>query len=481
MPFIRFITTCLLLTILMMAILGPGEHPWLTSEALWLAVLFAFCVWLMSLKRDFFLNTIAICFSFFFLQRIVVIYFRPDQMDYQEHLKFSSSVFTEAILFCIGISMAVLIGYFLALFPKKVAVRHGQNPVNFDKFLWFRYDFEIIFKLYSWFFICSWIFGVYLMFRFYVGVTAMTFDRHFAPLLRLVQIVQILNFLPMIVLVSGKFSSHTRKTALWLIVLILIKSIFLETGKGSLLNLGMAFFVSLFFCGKMITRKHAIIGGLLFLFTIFVLAPFATLWRWVGVRIATGVSSFEDILPMLANNYTLVLDEHFFSFMQRLGEFDWLTGFMTVGREAFMPMASIFNDFLGIIKSFIPGDFIRYPIGGITISSLMPHVLRGWNLGSYPGHGENMGCAGMAYLYFGQWGGIFFFLLWSFISVRFLKSSTNSIMNVLFFISIVITYVLAGDLITSVVSLFQGFLMFMLLIFLSKVVFSKSATVQKVT
>ena len=258
MPFTRFITSCFLIVIFLIAIFGPGNHPWFTNETLWLAVLFAFCVWLMSLKRHFFLDITAIFFTVFFLQRIVVIYFRPDQMEYQKHLIFSSQVFNEAMLFCIVISIAVLLGYFFAAYIGKDIQKHKRIVINFDRLFGLRYDFELLFKVYSLFLFASMIFEVYLMVGLNVGITALEFDRQFAPLLRIVQIVQVLHFLPILVLVSGKFSPSTRRIAFCLLILILVRLILFTTSKASLLYLCVAFIVCLYFSGRQINKKHVI-------------------------------------------------------------------------------------------------------------------------------------------------------------------------------------------------------------------------------
>lgn len=469
MPFIRFITFSFLFVILLIAIVGPGDHPWFTNEVLWLAVLFAFCVWLMALKKDFFLNIMAFFFSAFFLQRIVVIYFRPDQMSYQGHLKFSSQVFGEAILFCIAISIAILIGYFLAIYRIKDIQKQKPEVINFDKLFRIRYDFEHLFKVYSFFFFVAIILEVFLMVKFKVGLNALDFNRQFAPLIRIVYIVQTLCFLPILVLTSGKFSPRVRKTAPYLVILILIRLIFFQTSKAAAISFCVIFFVCLHFCGRRVTKKYVVIGGILLVFTIFVLAPVTTILRSGIIRLVTGVSNFSGVLQMVLYYCTLTVDRLFFSFMNRMGAFDWLVGFMTVGRDAFLPWASISNDLIGILNSFLPGDLIKSSLGDMTISKLMPHILSGWALGSYPGHAENMGGIGMAYLYFGKIGGVLFFFAWSFILVKILKFNSNSIIKVLFFTSIVITFFLGGSFVTMIKNIYEGLIMFTILIFVSKI------------
>lgn len=470
MPFTRFITSCFLLVILLIAIVGPGDHPWFTNETLWLAVLFAFCVWLMSLRRDFILDIVATFFAVFFLQRIVVVYFRLDQMSYQEHLIFSSQVFNEAILFCTAISIAALIGYLFATYLGQDIQKQKVITINYDRLFGIRYDFELLFKGYSLLLCASIIFEIYLMVGLKVGVTALDFDRPFAPLLRIVQIVQVLHFLPILVLASGKFSPSIRKTAFVLFILILGRLILLTTSKAALLYLCVAFIVCLYFCGKQIRKRYFIIGFILFLFTIFVLAPGVTLLRAGLVGLVTGSMNLRDVFNMLVDNYMLIVDKLFFDFMNRMGVFDWLTGFMTVGRDVFLPTASVSDDLIEIINSLVPGDLIERSPDYVTVSKLMPHILRGWGLGTYPGHSENMGGAGLAYLYFGKAGGVLFFFIWSFISTKILKFSSNIIIKVLFFTSFVFNFFLGGYLVTSIKLFYEGFIMFIIIIFVSEII-----------
>lgn len=471
MPFTRFITSCFLIVIFLIGIVGSGDHPWFTNTTLWLAALFAFCVWLMSLKKDFFLDVVAILFAAFFLQRIVVIYFRPDQMSYQPHLIFSSQVFDEAILFCIAVSIAVLIGYFFATYNRGKDVRkQKETAINFDRLLGIRLNFEQIFKVYSFFLFGALIMQLFLMFKFGVGVTALEFSRSYAPILRLTQIVISLFVLPMFVVASGNFSSKTRKIAICLVILLLIYTIFFRTSKGALLSFCVIFFVCTHFCGRRISIKYIIAGGVLFLFTIFVFAPLVMILRSGWVSLLTGQTNFGDILYGMTNNYQLIADELFFKFLNRMGGFDWLTGFMTVGRDAFLPSASLSSDIISIINSLIPGDLIERPPDYVTTSKLMPHILRGWSLGCYPGHGENMGGLGMAYLYFGQIGGALFFLLWSFISVKIVNSNINIIVKVLFFQLFVIVFFLGGGLETPIRHFYEAVILLILVYFVVQII-----------
>ncbi len=472
MPFTRVITSNFLLVILLISLVGPGNHPWFTDKTLLFASLLAICVWFMSLKRAFFLDVVAILFAAFILQRLVVIYFRPDEMSYQEgHLTFSSQVFNEAILYCAAISVAVLIGYLLAIYMKK---EQKSTTINYDRLFGIRYDFEHVFKVYALFFFASIIFEVYLMVGLQVGITALDFDRQYAPLLRIVQIVQVLHFLPILVLASGKFSSSTRKISVFLFILILVRLVFFTASKAALLYLCVAYIVCLYFCEKQIRKEYFIIGFILFLFTIFVLAPGVTLLRAGFIGSVAGSMNVSDVLHMVIDDYALIADQHFFSFMNRMGVFDWLTGFMTVGRDAFLPTASISNDLIETINSLVPGDLIDQPPDYETISKLMPHILRGWGLGTYPGHSENMGGAGLAYLYFGIAGGVLFFFVWSLISTIILKSNSNIIIKVLFFTSFVFNFFLGGYLVTSIKMFYEGFMMLMVIIFISELTLPKT-------
>ena len=394
-------------------------------------------------------------------------------MEYQKHLIFSSQVFNEAMLFCIVISIAVLLGYFFAAYIGKDIQKHKRIVINFDRLFGLRYDFELLFKVYSLFLFASMIFEVYLMVGLNVGITALEFDRQFAPLLRIVQIVQVLHFLPILVLVSGKFSPSTRRIAFCLLILILVRLILFTTSKASLLYLCVAFIVCLYFSGRQINKKHVIIGGILFVFTIFVMAPVAMISRAALIGLVTGSMNFSYVFHMFVDSYTIVFDRLFFSFMSRMGVFDWLTGFMTVGRNSFLPMASVSNDLIRIINSLVPGDLIERSPDSVTISKLMPHILRGWALGSYPGHSENMGGAGFAYLYFDKTGGTLFFLIWSFILAKILNSSTNVIIKVLFFIYFVFHFFLGGDLATSIRLFYDGLIMFIIIIVVSEIMHPK--------
>jgi hypothetical protein len=467
MPFTRFITSSFLFAILLMAIVGPGNHPWFTDETLVLAVLFAICVWVMSLKRAFFLDVVAIFFSIFFLQRIVVIYFRPEEMSYQEgHLIYSSQIFNEAIIFCSAIAIAILLGYLLATFIKK-----GQKSktINYDRVFGIRYNFELLFKVYALFFFVSVILESYLMVGLKVGITALDFDRQYAPLLRIVQIIQSLSILPILILASGKFGSNIRKIALVLLILILFKLFFMDTSKAALISLCIIYFVCLNYTGVKVPQKYVIIGAALFTFTIFILAPAVMMLR-TGIAVSAVTSSDLQETVYMAKHLFTTPEQLFFGFMNRLGGFDWLTGFMTAGRDVFLPSASVSNNLIEIINSLVPGDLIELSPNYITISKLMPHILRGLDLGSYPGHAENMGGVGMAYLYFGKIGGVLFFFIWSFVSAKILNSNTSVVFKILFFTYFVFNFFLGGDLTTTVRLFYDGLLFLISNIFICEII-----------
>jgi len=468
MPYIRFITSFFLLIIFFLAAFGAQNHPWFTDGVLWSAVLFALFVCIMSLRKVFFLDMMATFFVVFFLQRIVVIYFRPDQMSYQEYLKFSPQVFNAAIWFCIGVVIAILGGYFLAISHKKTINASELRVINFDKFFGISYDFERLFNVYSLFFYVAMILEIFLIVKFKVGVTALEYGRQFAPFIRIVNIVETLYFLPLLVLAKGKFSPYTRNVAISLVVLILIRLIFFQTSKAGIISLCVTFFVCQYFCGAKISKKNVITGFALFIFSIFILAPVTTIMRASVIRMVSGSSSFGAEILMVKNNYVLTIDKPLFSFMNRLGAFDWLVGFINVGRDAFLPLANVFNDFVEVVNSLVPGDLINSPYGGMSVEKLIPHVLRGWDLGSYLGHAELMGGVGMAYLYFGVTGGILFFFFWSYSVIKMLKFSRSAIAKTLIFIALVINFFLGGSVITSIKIIYEGLIMLFILIFISK-------------
>jgi len=302
-----------------------------------------------------------------------------------------------------------------------------------------------------------------------VGITALDFDRQFAPLLRITQIVQVLHFLPILVLVSGKFRPGIRKTAFFLLILILVRLVLFTASKAALLYLCVTFFVCLYSCGRQIAKKYVIISVILFLFTIFVLAPAVTILRAGLIGLVTGSMNFSDLFHMLVDSYTLIVDKLFFDFINRMGVFDWLTGFMTVGRDAFLPSASISNDLIEIINSLVPGDLIDRSPDYETVSKIMPNVLRGWTLGTYPGHSENMGGAGLAYLYFGKAYGVLFFFICALISTILLKSNSNIIIKVLFFTSFVFNFFLGGYLVTSIRMFYEGLMILIVIVFVSEI------------
>jgi hypothetical protein len=456
MPYIRSITLFFALLILILTVLLPLGHPFYTVESMLLAVIFALTVWLMSLARSFMMDLLAVLFTAFFSQRIVTIYFSPGSLDYQNYLSFTPENFTFALTFLSLSAFAALFGYLCAqifIFPCRNSGTLKSPNIAPIKILGKKVPFDKFFLIYAYIAVFLIFLKLYLMIFSGVGVTGLSFERVFAVPYRISLFFAGLGFLPFLVILSPDKNPKIRKMAILLIVLIVLHALF-RASKGVILALTLQYLICHYLVRGFIPKKYMQYAFMGFIVTI-ILSPLIMFFRAYVIQFilegniinAWGNVSFSEVFVFSGTS---------FGFLQRMGGFDWLLGLMNVGREAFPWWASLTGDLLMVLKTLWPGDALMFIRDYVPVETIIPELLRGWNMEHHLGHGEIMGGIGMAYIYWGPTLGIIFFFIWVLIIALFYRSNFHVIFKVLLLYYFLTNVFIGGGFISALCRIYES-------------------------
>jgi len=459
MPYIRSIAFIFFVIILFLAFFSFSQPYGFTSEFLWWAFFLSLILVLMSFFKNFFLDLVVLLMELFFIQRIIVLNFWPEEMLYSKWLIVSSEDYMTSIIFITSCMGAVFIGFFGAnlLLGKKNNQENNENFDNVNLFIG-KISFESLFKNYALLYITMQIMQLFLLLFTGIGVKGYDFDMSWTIFYRIITFFDNTWFLAFIVLLKKDFPPTINRLAKYSVV-IFILLLFLKTAKGALVSVFLTFIISTYFVKHEIPKKYFGYGFLIVLFVSLVYYPLMLIIRigvvgylYEGAKIVESIG--EELKILNFQVFSSVL-----KFSLRLSEFDWLVAFVNVGREAFPDYIGLKVEIFDIINTFFLPNYKPIDTSGyIVMSKLMPMVFYGASIEQLTGHGENMGIAGMAYLYFGFIGGIVFFFLWSLISIKLLQSKLNIIWKILFCQSLVIIFFVGGSFTTLVKTCYEGYL-----------------------
>jgi len=435
-----------------MALTSPGDHPWFAQETLWLVVLLALVLCCLALFRDFFLDTVVILFSAFFLQRILVIYIWPDQLDYQHYLYIARETMTLALVFTLFCAGAVWVGsWFANSLGRRRLTPARMTATERVRILGKRIPFETLFRLYAVVAIPLSSMRLFLLFTMNMGVAGYLIGPEYAVLSRLSFLTGTTSIIAFLLLLIRGTTLKTKQLAILLLALNLALEVF-STAKGAFVTLFLALLVCLHFAGKKIQARYAWYAGAFLLIVVVFYAPLALNLRGALLE-GMGWGEAVTWLTEAPFHSDLLL-----GFLRRLNGLDLLVGFMTVGRDTFPGFVSLRGDVILLLNSLVPGEIIPQQ-DWVSPAYLIPFHLRGVSLpaeGALTAYGENYGLLGMGYVYFGWIGGVILMFVWSAVTTLILGSRIGRIYKILYFYLFVIVLFVGGGFFTPGIRFYES-------------------------
>ena len=369
------------------------------------------------------------------------------------------------MVFLVACIAATIAGWGLALIRFRPAYVRRPKSATRPAFAIGRYSisFERLFVYYTIIAGSLLLLQIVLLLGAGIGAASVVYDRAFAPFYRISFLMNSTGFLPIFALARRQSPRSTRILAVLFILLQLTLAAF-ATSKGTLITLVAYSIVCWYFAGRAIPRRMVWIGVLAIVVTAFVFYPAMALARQVVRIVVTDPKGWRSLFATIAWTRDVAVTPPISSLSSRLGGFDWLLGLVTFGREQFPHWVSTSGDFIHVLNDLVPGDIIDVP-GYVPVEQLIPMYLRSIpTVEALSGHAEAMGIAGMAYLYYGFTLGPLFFLAWSFVTTKIMRSEINTLIKILYFSCFVVVMVISGGFIAPVERFYEGLLTFVLLI-----------------
>ena len=458
MPYTRLIAAFFFVLMVFLLLCLPANHPYFTVESMLLAAIFAGILWLMALDGNFIMDLLVYLFTAYFTQRIVIVYFFPESLDHQDYLIFTHHDFTQAMYFLALSTFAALSAYVCSLYvgrrlPKSCAQLSSViAPIHiFGQ----KFSFNNLFKIYAITAALLTIIQLYLITFMAVGVTGVPFERQYAVIFRFSNFLNSLTFLPFIVILSNE-KGKNKKLAIVLIALMILNALF-RVSKGVILSFALQYLICYYLVKGPIPKKYFKYAFVGLLITIFLYAPVIMYLRSLAIQYSL-VGNLDGALANVSYTDFFMFSDKSFGFLQRLGGLDWLLGCINVGRDSFPWWASFTGDLLMVVKTFVPGDTLMFIEGYVPVSIIIPELMRGWNMAFHPGHGELLGGAGMAYVYWGLVGGVLFFYVWVFLLLLMFNSKIHVIYKNLFVLWLLVDVFIGGGFITPLCRIYEAFI-----------------------
>lgn len=459
MPYTRTLFVALLVACFAIAaFMTPDQY--FEGGAFWYAVLLTALLLCLAATRDFFLEFFTVLFAAYYVQRIIVLAFDPKQFGYYDSIVLTPAVVTQALRFLVASVAAMIAGWSLARIRLRGRLRVRRTvPEDPPVFSSGKYSisFERLFLYYVIIAGSLIVLQMALLAGLGVGAASVVYDRALAPVYRLSSIMNSTGFLPFYAVARRQSSRNIRIVALLFICLQLSLAI-AATSKGTVIVVAAYSIICWHFAGRRIPPVMAWLGLAAVLFTAFVFYPAMAVTRMVVKTVLTDPHGWRNLFATIAWAREVAVTPTAISLSWRLGGFDWLLGLMSFGREQFPHYISMGGDFIHVLNDLVPGDIITVP-GYLPVEQLMPMYLRGIpTVEALGGHAEVMGIAGMAYLYYGLTFGPVFFLVWSFVTTRVLKSRIATIVKILYFSCFVVVMLISGGLIVTIERFYEGLL-----------------------
>lgn len=397
-PFIFFSGIfCFLLSLIWLHLALTGfNHPLYNGVSIGFIFLASFIVLLFSAQRSLVLQTLSVLLTCFYTQRVVVTYFAPQGFDYNEHMGFTTQSIQITAQFYFLSVLSMLVGavvlrpFFSWVMASSTRDRDVQLP-NIQ-YINIRINFSKLCRAALWIVIVGFIYKFTVMASGF-GMTGSVYAPEKVALKWSLGIADVLS--PFVIFSLLYFPSGSREKKLATIALgFLILNGFALASKGFILAMLVSYYLTMRVIGKEFSRNFILYALTLLLVSIFIVFPTMTVLRDTLLYRALSFdsSSYVDLI----SNAAMI-------FSTRMGGFDWLAFWISMGLNQIPESATVWNEFVVLLNHLLPRGWIEQP-ELVNLAKLQLGLGRGLdvNLNELGGAGENAGGLGTAYIVWGQ-------------------------------------------------------------------------------
>lgn len=427
------------------------DHPYFDAYSLGAMFASSMFIFWMSFERTLVARVICIILTFFYTQRVITLYFVPDNLDYSDHIRFTYENIQWTSCYYLMCVMALFMGLFLnKLFFNKNRQRSSitsklRSQLNDDYIscLGFRVELERLCIA------CLLIFIVFSIakFKLMLGGIGLTGTAYQVEDLLFIRMIGIANALSSFILFSFFYFNTKRSVIRRLSVCamsLLVLGGVLVTSRGFLLSIVFSYFIFVGLLSQEIPKRLYIIAGIVVFVTIFVVYPAMTMLRHFLILGEVG-------------SYFTLLEHGILSFSYRLGAFDWLNLWLTVPTSD-IPSASTsaFWELITLVNKLMPGHVIPQP-EMVDLSKFQKFIGRGYgDLNPLFIGGENQGGLATPYLFFGPWGGLIYLMAWSSLLVGLERARVHIMWKFNIMVSYLVSWLMSGGTVIMASTFFFG-------------------------
>ncbi len=440
-----------LFVILLDAAFETAPHPLYSGESIAYALLASLLVFLLSFKSSIVLRLFCVTLSAFYTQRLITIYWAPDQLDYDSYVRFTHAdieASTGYYLLCIlAIFFGAVIGELISEKPTVSSDPGLSKPNPLITYFGFTVPFERLTRLVL-LFIVPLLIAKLAALSIGIGLTGIIYDPTETSLMWFLNTGDALSPFVIFSLIYFRKNDNNLVLGKWAFALIIISGL-LTSSKGFVLSLVLSWYLICSLLGRQLPKGFFLFVVIITIFSIFIFFPLMTIVRGLLISEAFSVDSdyFTNLLGTLL------------SFLGRLGGFDWLNLWVSVPSNLIPPNASPISEAISIVNRLVPGEIIAQP-DAIDLSKLQVQLGRGFGeLVELGGHAENMGGAATAYIFFGPLGGLIYFVVLTAALIVVERSAMHAMHKYIIILFYLIIFIIGGGYALMHGSLFW-FLMF---------------------
>lgn len=445
---------------LLFELFASGDHSIFSLLSLLMFFVASAIITLLSFFRSISGQLFAVSANIYFLSRVPILYLFPDCLDYQGVLLSQYANLERGGLFVVLASLFFLVGQVFPYTSQRTMRRRVAGEITLTeavatfRVFGLKTSLETVIKSLFPILCILLVFQIYSIFVLNLGLTGGEYARESGAIVRVSQLLPV--FLPFVVYSCLAMASVGSKTGFRIAIASIIvvgASFVLLASRASVVSFLFALYCAARFMGTRATYRQIVIGLMIVGMAILVYPLMSTsrlIFLGFPVDIFQGYEFPLDQLAAISNRVGTSFESFFL----------W---FKLISEETVRPGYSFFIRFAELINSLVPGDLIE--ISYISVSKLQTMYGRfeveffssSAYLEGLGGHGENPGQLGMAYILFGVFMPVSFFVIgilsrmielsswspfWKFILIPSIIAGSDPLPSVAVFSLVLLLYLL---------------------------------------